>query len=383
MAVQVPPYFDARALRAYLEAVAQEQTENLADVGDVTIASPANKELLTYNTADSTWINRTPAEADLYGINGTDVALADGGTGASLVDPNADRVLFWDDSAGAVTWLTPGSGISITTTSLNVADLTVAGDTGSTAMTPGDTLTITGGTNATSAMSGDILTVNVDDSFILNTGDVGTGVYDFGGATSFEIPNSATPTVDAAGEIAIDTTVTDYTGMMKYHDGVEELTVVAMPTANLTTTTGHVVVYNATNNEFEMAAQAGAGLSQATQAAIEAQTNEDTYIPPDLIKHSPGVAKCWGYFGGTGTVTVIASHNFDSITDNGTGQYTLTITTDFSSASYAALVTRVLGAPGHDGVHTFAVGSFQVKLVNEGDTATEDADFCVAAFGDQ
>lgn len=37
-------------------------------------------------------------------------------------------------------------------------------------------------------------------------GDVYTGVHDFGGATSTEIVNGATPTVDAAGEIAVDTT---------------------------------------------------------------------------------------------------------------------------------------------------------------------------------
>lgn len=33
-----------------------------------------------------------------------------------------------------------------------------------------------------------------------------TGVIDFGGATSFEIPNGASPTVDAIGELAFDTT---------------------------------------------------------------------------------------------------------------------------------------------------------------------------------
>jgi hypothetical protein len=38
----------------------------------------------------------------------------------SLADPNADRIAFWDDSAGAFKWLVPNSGISITTTNLNV-----------------------------------------------------------------------------------------------------------------------------------------------------------------------------------------------------------------------------------------------------------------------
>ena len=59
-----------------------------------------------------------------------------------------------------------------------------------------------GGTNLTCASQ----SCNVDDSFLLNTGDIGTGVYDFGGATSLEIPNSATLQVGTLGQIGIDTT---------------------------------------------------------------------------------------------------------------------------------------------------------------------------------
>lgn len=54
----------------------------------------------------------------VYRAGGTDVALADGGTGASLSDPNADRIMFWDDSAGQVTWLQAGSGLSISGTTI-------------------------------------------------------------------------------------------------------------------------------------------------------------------------------------------------------------------------------------------------------------------------
>lgn len=56
----------------------------------------------------------------VYKPGGTDVALADGGTGASLADPNADRILFWDDSAGAMTWLAPSTGLTISGTNLTV-----------------------------------------------------------------------------------------------------------------------------------------------------------------------------------------------------------------------------------------------------------------------
>lgn len=59
----------------------------------------------------------------LYITGGQDVSLADGGTGASLADPNADRIMFWDDSAGAVTWLAPSTGIAITTTNISLSHL--------------------------------------------------------------------------------------------------------------------------------------------------------------------------------------------------------------------------------------------------------------------
>jgi len=48
-------------------------------------------------------------------LTGT-LALANGGTGASLADPGADRIMFWDDSAGAAAWLNPTNGFTIATT---------------------------------------------------------------------------------------------------------------------------------------------------------------------------------------------------------------------------------------------------------------------------
>lgn len=39
---------------------------------------------------------------------------------AGLADPNADRILFWDDSAGAYAYLTASTGLTISTTSMTV-----------------------------------------------------------------------------------------------------------------------------------------------------------------------------------------------------------------------------------------------------------------------
>ena len=41
----------------------------------------------------------------------------------SLSDPNADRIVFWDDSAGASQWLTAGTGLSISATTIAVGTL--------------------------------------------------------------------------------------------------------------------------------------------------------------------------------------------------------------------------------------------------------------------
>ena len=57
----------------------------------------------------------------------TKVGLSLGGTNAALTDPNADRILFWDDSASAFTFLTAGSGLDLTGTTLTVADNSITG----------------------------------------------------------------------------------------------------------------------------------------------------------------------------------------------------------------------------------------------------------------
>jgi len=73
--------------------------------------------------AGTSAISAASAGTDYYAPGSTDVALADGGTGASLTDPNADRILFWDDSAGAVTWLEAGTNLTISGTTISAAGL--------------------------------------------------------------------------------------------------------------------------------------------------------------------------------------------------------------------------------------------------------------------
>lgn len=71
----------------------------------------------------------------------TKLGLLNGGTGASLTDPGADRLIFWDDSAGAVTWLTLGTGLSITGTTLNGSSIAFWAESQDTA-SPNNTIAV-------------------------------------------------------------------------------------------------------------------------------------------------------------------------------------------------------------------------------------------------
>lgn len=51
-----------------------------------------------------------------------------------------------------------------------------------------------------------------------------------------------------------------------------------------------------------------------------------------------GIAKAWVNFNGTGTVAIRAQYNVSSITDNGTGDYTVNFTTALAAADYCAAV---------------------------------------------
>jgi len=70
---------------------------------------------------------------------------------------------------------------------------------------------------------------------------------------------------------------------------------------------------------------------------------------PDTVQQTNGMtmtggnpkyyaARAWVNFNGTGTVTIRAAVNVSSITDNGTGDYTINFTTAMPDVNYAAVV---------------------------------------------
>jgi hypothetical protein len=102
-------------------------------------------------------------------------------------------------------------------------------------------------------------------------------------------------------------------------------------TLTLPTTTGTAVIQNASNN---LLMNSGYG--------------------SDAVAYG---CRAWVNFNGTGTVAIRASGNVTSLTDNGTGDYTVNLTTAMPDANYAV----VTGGKQDD---TYNDRFFSTKVVN-------------------
>lgn len=106
-----------------------KEITDLKNINLKSIVAGSSKLTVTANTNDVT-LDVAPSNITITDLDGT-LSLAKGGTGAALTDPGADRILFWDDSAGAITWLTVGDNLSLTATTLSAdtqSPLTTKGD---------------------------------------------------------------------------------------------------------------------------------------------------------------------------------------------------------------------------------------------------------------
>jgi hypothetical protein len=69
------------------------------------------------------------------------------------------------------------------------------------------------------------------------------------------------------------------------------------------------------------------------------------------------MCRAWVNFNGTGTVSIRESRNVSSITDNGTGNYTVNFTTAMADANYVANVTAGGNAVGRQPIVSASVNS--------------------------
>lgn len=80
--------------------------------------------------------------------------------------------------------------------------------------------------------------------------------------------------------------------------------------------------------------------SAAAQADQEAASSSTKFVTPAVQHFHPGHPKCWAYItASTGTPVLQTSYNITSITDTAQGRCTVTIATDFSSTNWASTVS--------------------------------------------
>jgi hypothetical protein len=70
-------------------------------------------------------------------------------------------------------------------------------------------------------------------------------------------------------------------------------------------------------------------------STLVAQTLSNGTVSTSSANVIQGSAKAWVNFNGTGTVAIRASYNVSSITDNGTGDYTVNFTNAFADTNFS------------------------------------------------
>ena len=100
-----------------------------------------------------------------------------------------------------------------------------------------------------------------------------------------------------------------------------------------------------------------------------------------------GIAKAWVNFNGTGTVAIRDSFNVSSITDNGTGQYTINFTTAMPNTNYvfngatawtSGQPSGIVGSGTGDG--SFTTSSLRIYVLGNGSDALIDVSTCMVSI---
>lgn len=164
--------------------------------------------------------------------------------------------------------------------------------------------------------------------------------------------------------------------------------------ANITTVAGDVFVVRGEAagvvrvvNYMRASGAPLVGVTAGSQAEIEAETS-GKFADAALMKYHPGVAKAYCKANISAAIQGTA-YGVSSITDGGTGNFTVNWTTAFSSANYPVahgILTDGSGAVTRTTIiNSQAAGSVNLLTVNTGAAgATESAVSCfyITAFGD-
>ena len=117
-------------------------------------------------------------------------------------------------------------------------------------------------------------------------------------------------------------------------------------------------------------------LTGTTTAGSIAVTGEGNSTTTNLQQ---GIAKYWTQFNGSGTVATVDSFNQGGLTDNGTGDYTISYTNNMSNNDFSATAETKTHTQMIEAVTTSTV---QILTMNASGTNTDDAIVCITVHGD-
>ena len=286
--------------------------------GSGTYTLPAGNPVVTGTTISSTWSNNTL----------TDIATALTGSLASDGQTTATGNLKL--GANRITGMADGVA---STDAATVSQVTTAiAGLGTMATQNANAVAVTGGTvngatvGATTAASGRFTTLEVTTTSTFT----GNGSFNGTGALKVPVGTTAQQPTPATGQIRYNTSNNQYEGY-----GASAWAALGAGAAGSNTQVQY-------NNSGALAGSSNFTFdgTTATASAVSVTNN----LSFNSGYGSSAVAygcRAWVNFDGTGTVAIRASGNVSSITDNGTGDYTVNFTTAMSDANYS--VTAALG----------------------------------------
>ena len=118
-------------------------------------------------------------------------------------------------------------------------------------------------------------------------------------------------------------------------------------------------------------------------STLVAQTISNGTVSTSSANVIQGSAKAWVNFDGTGTPSIRASYNVSSITDNGTGDYTVNFTNALADANYSAVCSSSysnLYVNRFCGPIVFNTSSARVVVQDSVGTGVDSNVICVSIF---
>lgn len=132
-------------------------------------------------------------------------------------------------------------------------------------------------------------------------------------------------------------------------------------------------------------------MSTLKTSNIQDTSGNNNSTPEEI---NEGRAKAWLNFKGDGTAAIRDSFNISSLTDNGTGDYTIAFTTSFSDTNYCVVMGSYnsnngdgsWNAVGSSTTNAYpagvATGSVRLNTYNSGGSPQDQQAVYVAVFGD-